>query len=22
ESVVCYHGGLSKGNIKIQLQNL
>ncbi|HDR7206497.1 TPA: MBL fold metallo-hydrolase, partial [Bacillus cereus] len=21
ESVVCYHGGLSKGNIKIQLQN-
>ncbi|HDR5382180.1 TPA: MBL fold metallo-hydrolase, partial [Bacillus anthracis] len=21
-SVVCYHGGLSKGNIKIQLQNL
>ncbi|HHK5550682.1 hydrolase [Bacillus anthracis] len=22
ESVVCYHGGLSEGNIKIQLQNL
>ncbi|HDR7711457.1 MBL fold metallo-hydrolase [Bacillus thuringiensis] len=22
KSVVCYHGGLSKGNIKIQLQNL
>ncbi|MDZ4421404.1 MBL fold metallo-hydrolase [Bacillus cereus] len=22
ESVVCYHGGLSMGNIKIQLQNL
>lgn len=22
ESVVCYHGGLSKGSIKIQLQNL
>ncbi|MEQ3594251.1 MULTISPECIES: MBL fold metallo-hydrolase [Bacillus] len=22
ESVVCYHGGISKGNIKIQLQNL
>ncbi|HFJ9249238.1 MBL fold metallo-hydrolase [Bacillus anthracis] len=22
ESVVCYHGGLSKANIKIQLQNL
>ncbi|MFB7121017.1 MBL fold metallo-hydrolase [Bacillus tropicus] len=22
DSVVCYHGGLSKGNIKIQLQNL
>ncbi|MRR41884.1 MBL fold metallo-hydrolase, partial [Bacillus anthracis] len=21
-SVVCYHGGLRKGNIKIQLQNL
>ncbi|MGE7888399.1 MBL fold metallo-hydrolase [Bacillus cereus] len=22
ESVVCYHGGLSKGNINVQLQNL
>ncbi|KPU52298.1 putative metal-dependent hydrolase [Bacillus wiedmannii] len=22
ESVVCYHGGLSKENIKIQIQNL
>ncbi|MEE2014774.1 MBL fold metallo-hydrolase, partial [Bacillus thuringiensis] len=22
ESVVCYHGGLSKENINVQLQNL
>ncbi|HDR7409957.1 TPA: MBL fold metallo-hydrolase, partial [Bacillus toyonensis] len=22
ESVVCYHGGLSKGNINAQIQNL
>ncbi|AHA06009.1 Metal-dependent hydrolase [Bacillus toyonensis BCT-7112] len=22
ESVICYHGGLSKGNINAQIQNL